>query len=61
MTMPPISVFLVGTSLITSHTQSGPKAVSTRKKIPTSGDKMYLGARVMSTNENPIVIVIKSI
>ena len=42
--MPPIKVFCVGASLIKNHTHKGPKAVSSKKKIPTSGELMNCGA-----------------
>ena len=40
----------LGCSLITSHTQIGPKIVSKRKKILTSAAVINLGAIVTSTN-----------
>tara|TARA_X000000368_G_C22611068_1_gene527968 strand:- start:46 stop:330 length:285 start_codon:yes stop_codon:yes gene_type:complete len=55
---PPISVFLVGSSEIKNQTQRGPKAVSRRKKIPTSGEVTYFGAIVIKRNDTPTVIII---
>ena len=47
--MPPIKVFCVGASLIKNHTHKGPKAVSSKKKIPTSGELMNCGAILINT------------
>ena len=56
--MPPIKVFCVGASLIKNHTHKGPKAVSSKKKIPTSGELMNCGAMLINTNDTPTVIII---
>ena len=50
--MPPIKVFCVGASLIKNHTHKGPKAVSSKKKIPTSGELMNCGAILINTKDN---------
>jgi len=57
---PPISVFLVGSSAIKNQTQRGPKAVSSRKKIPTSGEVTYFGAIVIKRKDTPTVIIINN-
>ena len=56
--MPPIKVFCVGASLIKNHTHRGPKAVSSKKKIPTSGELMNCGAILINTKDTPTVIII---
>ena len=56
--IPPIKVFLVGSSAIKNQTQSGPRAVSNRKKIPTSGEVTYFGAIVINRKDTPTVIII---
>ena len=48
--IPPITVFILGCSLITNHTQSGPKVVSSTKNNSTSCAGIYLGARVKSAS-----------
>ena len=48
--MPPRIVSKVGCSLITNHTQRGPKIVSSKKKRFTSAAVIYLGAKVTNTN-----------
>ena len=50
ITEPPKMVSKLGCSLITSHTQSGPNMVSSRKKRFTSAAVIYLGAKVTKTN-----------
>ena len=56
--MPPIKVFCVGASLIKNHTHKGPKAVSSKKKIPTSGELMNCGAILINTKDTPTVTII---
>ena len=56
--MPPIKVFCVGASLIKNHTHRGPKAVSSKKKIPTSGELMNCGAILINTKDTPTVTII---
>ena len=51
----------MGCSLIKNHTQRGPKTVSKRKKIPTSGELIYWGARLINTNEKPTVIIMSEV
>ena len=46
---PPKIVSKLGCSLITNHTQRGPKIVSSRKKRLTSAAVIYLGAKVTNT------------
>ena len=48
--------FLVGASLIKNHTHKGPKAVSSKKKIPTSGELMNCGAILINTKDTPTVL-----
>ena len=55
---PPIKVFLVGSSDIKNQTQRGPRAVSNRKKIPTSGEVTYFGAIVIKRKDTPTVMII---
>ena len=50
ITDPPIIASKLGCSLITNHTQSGPKMVSSKKKRFTSAAVIYLGAKVTKTN-----------
>ena len=51
--------FCVGkASLIKNHTHKGPKAVSSKKKIPTSGELMNCGAILINTKDTPTVIII---
>ena len=54
--MPPIKVFCVGASLIKNHTHKGPKAVSSKKKIPTSGELMNCGAILINTKDTPTAV-----
>ena len=56
--MPPIKVFCVGASLIKNHTHRGPNAVSSKKKIPTSGELINCGAILINTKDTPTVIII---
>ena len=49
ITTPPMIVSALGCSFITSHTQKGPKTVSSRKNKLTSAAVMYLGANVIRT------------
>jgi hypothetical protein len=49
ITTPPMMVSKLGCSLITIHTQKGPKIVSSRKNKLTSEAVMYLGANVIKT------------
>ena len=56
--MPPIKVFCVGASLVKNHTHKGPKAVSSKKKIPTSGELMNCGAILINTKDTPTVTII---
>ena len=56
--MPPIKVFCVGASLIKNHTHKGPRAVSSKKKIPTSGELMNCGAILINTKDTPTVTII---
>ena len=49
ITTPPIIVSILGCSLMTSHTQTGPNMVSRRKKRFTSAAVIYLGANVTKT------------
>ena len=49
ITAPPIIVSMLGCSLITNHTQKGPKIVSSKKNKLTSAAVMYLGANVIKT------------
>ena len=46
---PPIIVSKLGCSLITNHTQKGPKTVSSKKNKLTSEAVIYLGANVIKT------------
>ena len=48
--IPPMIVLKLGTSLITNHTQIGPKMTSNKKKRLTSAAVMNLGAIVTRTN-----------
>ena len=50
ITTPPISVSILGCSLITNHTQIGPNIVSSKKNKFTSAAIIYLGAKVIKTN-----------
>ena len=50
ITPPPMIVSRLGCSLITNHTQKGPKIVSSKKKRLTSAAVIYLGAKVTHTN-----------
>ena len=50
-----------GCSLIKNHTHKGPRAVSKRKKIPTSGELIYCGARVTNTIDRPTVKTIRKV
>ncbi len=50
ITPPPVRVSMLGCSWITSQTHKGPKMVSSKKKRPTSGAVIYLGAKVSRTN-----------
>ena len=59
---PPNMVLIVGSSLITNHTQSGPNAVSNIKNNCTSCAGIYLGANVKKvkgsvTRNIPIMII----
>ena len=49
ITIPPITVSLLGCSFITSQTQRGPNIVSSKKKRLTSAALMNLGAKVIRT------------
>ena len=49
ITNPPVIVSMLGCSLITNHTQSGPNVVSSKKKRLTSAAVMNLGAKVTKT------------
>ena len=46
---PPMIVSMLGCSLMTNQTQSGPNIVSSKKKRLTSAAVIYLGANVTST------------
>ena len=50
ITAPPVIVSMLGCSLITNHTQKGPKTVSSKKNKFTTAAVMYLGANVIKTN-----------
>ena len=49
ITTPPMIVSMLGCSLITNHTQKGPKTVSSKKNKLTSAAVIYLGANVIKT------------
>ncbi len=49
ITTPPMIVSILGCSLITNHTQKGPKTVSSKKNKLTSAAVIYLGANVIKT------------
>ena len=49
ITIPPIIVSLLGCSIITIQTQSGPNIVSSKKKRLTSAALINLGAKVIRT------------
>ena len=45
ITPPPMMVSRLGCSLITNHTQKGPKMVSSKKKRFTSAAVIYIGSK----------------
>ena len=50
ITFPTMIVSILGCSLITNHTQKGPKTVSSKKNKLTSAAVIYLGANVPLEN-----------